>query len=387
MVYIGHIPMESSILLKYNAIPRRVYKNEKTGKTSIWLEEVLERNVVVDRSITCVYRDPGPFRQTMFENVIVIPPMQVLWPETLEIFNTEKDLRTSDEELAEILIRLFEKVVEAEWEPNKFHFVLHSSGFDSRILSETIKRLWLKNGDSWLGDILFVCNKFEANEFKAIMQYQGWNKDQYMAVRDNVPDSDYHAQSLDFKNCWKKVNCIFGMPVNLFYYPLEWAQMIGRAPEDEMVQSWCNYLTPIDYTLKLDLFEKYRFLYFHAMGGRNFKGENMQFPGAHPDLLSRAVRYSTDLGLNQVKRLIVREMDKELYELPETKTDLQGDWGRELNNVLFSKTVNDYNNSWYGRRVQQTPIRVISFSPWWARWTVASFCQHLLRSGYNLVMK
>jgi len=374
----------STILTKYNAIPRRTYINAKTGETSIWLQDVLENDVVVDSSDMCLLRDPGPFRHTMFSGIDVVPPAKILTEETTNIFKAAKTKTWPTDKLIALLIELFEQVIEREWEPNKFHLVLHSSGFDSRIVSELIRRIWRRNGDSWLGNVLFVCNKFEGAQFKKIMQHQDWDESQYMVVGENVPIENYHAPSLDFKSAWMKLNCIFGMPVNIFYYLIEAAQKSGRAPDDDKIQSWCNYLMPIDYSLKLDLLERYRFLYYHAMGGRNFKGENMEFPAAHPLLLSEAVRHNTDLKLNGVKRAMVEMLDRELFEIEETPVRLQGDWGRKLSKPLFDRAIDNYRNSWYGKRVNAKPEITAGFSPWWRRWSIASFCQHLIRSGYSL---
>lgn len=375
--------MNSTIIEKYNAIPRRRYRNEETGKESIWLKEVLGRDVVVNKTDLCIHRDPGPFRETCFEGIVVIPPAKVITEETQRIFDIKKTRQLRN---IGMLVELFEEVVEREWEPEKFHFVLHSSGYDSRMLSEAIRRIWKRRGDAWLGKVLFVCNKFEGDEFKKIMEYQGWDKDQFMVVGENTHIEQYHAPSLDFETAWKRLNCIFGLPVNLFYYPIEAAQVAGIAPADEEVQSWCNYLIPIDYTLKLDLWDRYRFLYFHGMGGRNFKGENMEFPGAHPYLLSVAYQYETELPLNAIKREMVREMDRKLFELQETSVNLQGDWGRPISNRLYRTAVAKYEQSWYGRQVMEVPEQTVNFSRWWRRWSIASFCQHLIKDGYRLRM-
>lgn len=374
----------STILTKYNGIPRRRYVNTETGKCSIWLEDVLEEQVVVNRSDRFLLRDPGRFAKTCFRGIEVIPAEGVLERDTLEIFRTKK---SRDLEDIGILCDLFTEVILGEWQPEKFHFVLHSSGFDSRIVSEVIRREWIKRGDSWLGDVLFVCNKFEGEQFRKIMEYQGWDKSQYMVVGEDVPVGIYHRPSLDFETAWEKLNCVFGMPVNLFYYPIEAAQREGRAPDDSQIQSWCNYLTPIDYTLKLDLEDKYKFLYYHAMGGRNYKGENMEFPGAHPHLLSSAVVYRTELKLNRVKREIVRHFDRGLFEIAETRNNLQGDWGRKLSDGLFNRVATAYLKSWYGKRVMVSPKATVGFSEWWRRWSIASFCEHLIREGYELVME
>jgi hypothetical protein len=376
----------STILTKYNAIPRRTYINTATGKTSIWLEDVLEKNVVIDKSDKCLLRDPGAFRHTMFRGIHVLPPAKVLTNETVSLFTQPKTKTLPTNELIALLIDLFRQVIELEWEPGKFHLMLHSSGYDSRIVSELIYQIWQRRGDEWLGKVLFVCNKFEGPQFKAIMEHQGWDESQYMVVGAKVPISEYHRPSLDFETAWRKLNCIFGMPVNIFYYLIEAAQVSLRAPEDELVQTWCNYLMPIDYALKLDLLERYKFLYYHAMGGRNFKGESMEFPAAHPLLLAEAVRHNTPLKLNRVKREIVKRLDKKLHDLPETPVAQQGDWGRKITAELYQKAIRDYQASWYGQRVQMSPSWVVGFNRWWRRWSIASFCQHLIRSGYNLRM-
>lgn len=374
----------STILTKYNAIPRRRYVNTETKKCSIWLEDVLEKKIVVNRSDRFLHRDPGKFAKTCFRGIEVVPAEKVLEEETLEIFRTEK---CADLEDIGVLADLFTRVILDEWQPEKFHLVLHSSGFDSRMVSEVIRRAWRERGDSWLGDVLFVCNGFEGEQFRKIMEYQGWDESQYMVVGEDIPEGVYHKQSLDFDTAWKRLNCVFGMPVNLFYYLHEAAQGEERAPGDDQIQSWCNYLMPIDYTLKLDLEDRYRFLYYHGMGGRNFKGENMEFPGAHPHLMSSAVVYRTELKLNWVKREIVRHFDRGLFEIPETRSNLQGDWGRTLSDGLFNRAATAYFKSWYGRRVMMSPKKEVGFNEWWRRWSIASFCEHLIREGYELVME
>jgi hypothetical protein len=135
------------------------------------------------------------------------------------------------------------------------------------------------------------------------------------------------------------------------------------------------------------MMEWYRFVYYHAMGGRNYKGEHMECPGAHPEFLSESIRYKTEIEKDWVKRSIVRHLDPGLFAIEETDANLQGDWGRALSSKLFRRTVADYENSWYGKRVRVRPSRTIGFNEWWRRWSIASFCQHLVDTGYKLVMR
>lgn len=44
-----------------------------------------------------------------------------------------------------------------------------------------------------------------------------------------------------------------------------------------------------------------------------------------------------------------------------------------------------YKNTKTGKRFPEDPVGIVGFNSWWSRWSVASFCEHLIREGYNLV--
>ena len=48
-------------------------------------------------------------------------------------------------------------IIERDWDPDKFHLLFHSSGYDSRIFSSILMKLREKHGEGWIGKILFLC--------------------------------------------------------------------------------------------------------------------------------------------------------------------------------------------------------------------------------------
>jgi hypothetical protein len=69
-------------------------------------------------------------------------------------------------ELGRRFTAAFERAVAETWDPAKWHIVLHSSGYDSRHLSQAIKKLGLR-------DFEYVCMEPEQDEFVSIVNYLG----------------------------------------------------------------------------------------------------------------------------------------------------------------------------------------------------------------------
>ncbi len=63
------------------------------------------------------------------------------------------------------------------WDPNGKYLILHSSGYDSRIISMSLAEL--RDEGLKLGEIHFRCHQPECPEFFKIMRIEGWDKSQY----------------------------------------------------------------------------------------------------------------------------------------------------------------------------------------------------------------
>ncbi|GAH77103.1 unnamed protein product, partial [marine sediment metagenome] len=87
---------------------------------------------------------------TLFNEITITAPVI---PESIQnLIKFGDPLANND---ASKIANAIASVIERSWDPGQFHLVLHSSGYDSRIISKTIVNLRDKYGESWLGDVLF----------------------------------------------------------------------------------------------------------------------------------------------------------------------------------------------------------------------------------------
>ena len=112
-------------------------------------------------------------------------------PETVT-FLTETHRRTKD---IEKIYNVLKDVIEREWDPTKTHVIGHSSGYDSRVISNIIKELGEKHGDAWLGEVIYIETLGEREGFRQIMKEQGLKG---IVYNDGVPPERHHDYSFNF---------------------------------------------------------------------------------------------------------------------------------------------------------------------------------------------
>jgi hypothetical protein len=104
-------------------------------------------------------------------------------------------------ELATRVVRAIEIFIEKFWVSKKFHFMMHSSGHDSRILSYILKKLHKKLGDDWLGQVVFCCWPPEVNEFFTIMDWMGWDKKHLLPFHTGLSGVDFLRDVVSWGVC------------------------------------------------------------------------------------------------------------------------------------------------------------------------------------------
>lgn len=83
------------------------------------------------------------------------------------------------------------------------YLMLHSGGFDSRIISACMRDLW---NEGWRADIHFRCHQPEKNQFYEIMKREGWDKSQY-SYYEGKDDNYYDIGHKEFvMNGWHNYN-------------------------------------------------------------------------------------------------------------------------------------------------------------------------------------
>lgn len=296
---------------------------------------------------------------------------------------------------------LFLEVVEREWDPSKFHLVLHSSGLDSRLISAALRTLCRYYGPDWLGDVLFVECDGEAATFRALMGATGWAPEQYAVYRDQLvaPDGtlapDYHLYSLEFAHAWERLNGYTAFPLNCWWEPVQWLQEQGRIPGDEDLQCWtghaANTITRF-WNEARGIAHLFKFHWSTAYAQFGLKGA-----WVHPFLDLDYIRtvYRHSLGRADYRQMILERVLPEAASIaPDTWQQRQARGHRDAHPVLLDHALADYRRSWYGREVRpdlrpdppafEGRPRQLAYTEWWCAWALASLCEHLRDNGYTI---
>ena len=359
---------------------RQYYKSELGMGTDY--VSLLPKNLTIRRNFSAKRFDKRGI--TVFKEVSVLPFSEALsmWG---ELFYTMIDRKENKEQLLERARSRLAREIFDSWIPNCSHLVLHSSGLDSRMISWTIKELHKKYGDKWLGNVVFVCSKWESSEFKKIMQYEGWNESQYLCPYEELGPTDYYKYSLlDFENAWKFSNGISAIPVNLFWYLGSRAKELGMLPGkvQTFYGQWGN--TVMDETSNDDIKKKIEMFYYSVLFARPIFGDETILPFLNPMYIAAISSSSVKLG-KELRFELLKSMDSRLAEFVNLRSD--GDRHRKISDEIINQMITDYDSSWYGKNIQpgkRPKHKTTEFQDFWSYWTTASLCEYLLRSGYKI---
>ena len=326
-------------------------------------------------------------RNTLFKEIEVLPAKEIITPSVRRAFKATPQREESKVKLFEKMYSRLRQVILDTWKPEMAHIFLHSSGIDSRVLSWILKELHNELGDSWLGDVIFVCSKWEASNFKGIMRYEGWDESQFLVLRENAPYERYYEPNLvDFENAWTWANGVEAIPVNLFWYLVDAAEERLGTNSQVYSGSWGN--TVLDNASGPEagegLRKKYKLFYWGVGCRRPFKGKECVYPYTDSELAWTIGTSKQRLG-HKLRFEFVNYIDTGLAKF--TNEDSDGDRHRRIASDIMSKMISDYDKSWYGKNIApgaRPKHRTTEFQAFWSRWTSASLCEHLIKNGYTI---
>jgi len=136
-------------------------------------------------------------RDTLLRYVRAVPPGEGFGLADLHARGKGRT-KTASRKIAELGVAALERHIEASWNPDARHVVMHSSGYDSRLLSALLHRIASRRGPGWLGETKFVCFQPEIEFARAIFNHIGWQGERWAPVRPTAPAVDYYAPCLDF---------------------------------------------------------------------------------------------------------------------------------------------------------------------------------------------
>ena len=368
---------------------RRTYINTSTGHTSLNYLDILPKQLQLNMGYVrdkehkgSAYRWQWHQRissETLFRGIELYPEPPALTSDMLPPRGTSTipDLLTS-----------IKASISTHWHPDRFHIIMHSSGYDSRLLSAILRQMGIT-------DLLFVCTKIEGDSFKRIMEFEGWPRNSYVVYKESTLMSEYFDTIRDFSNAHLRLGGVARVPVNLFWYTVAGLQQQGLCPEDAKIDMWhTQYSDTVLSNLGAGSIESFNHIWdtfrYHNIRTRPFKCARELSPWLDLDVIKTVAgleRESIPAKGLDAPQFKIQLCDMVMKGLGAFKND--HGWGDErikISNSLSISAHNAYTRSWYGQNVAplNTAPTNTQFSNYWEHWTSASLCDYLLRNGYDI---
>lgn len=346
---------------------RNVYRNTKTGKSSTWLHEVVDKDTeLISNPQQWFQSQRNPRTQTPFKDVFILSPTHV---------NLSAPTRKSIA-FSKFAAEAFEIVcdtIEEYWNPTKPHIIPHSSGHDSNLISLALHHLRKKNGKKWFGDTIFVECDGEFEGFKQIMDILEFDN---IAFAEWKPSNEVREPSLNFKTAWYRTNCT-PMPINIWFESFlviendlakmkDYQFIIGYGA-NEIKSAIEKRYTPEQY-----VHHQYYSIYSNVP-----LPPDCLVPFMSVDFLQFAFEYGGAFG--DYRADVLYELMPELKSVSRMSWEHKFSYYRVISDRLVERTYNNYISSWYGQNVKPylEPSKMLMPSAWWGHWALASLCEHL----------
>lgn len=328
---------------------------------------------------------------TVFKEISIVPPGKIRSRQVKSLLNAKiQRENVGIDRFTRIMFDAMKKAILEKWQPDKFHIVQHSSGWDSRMISSAIVSLAKEKDPSWLGNILFVELSGEHNPFIEIMKAQGWSTSQYVVYNPGVNPQEKHHRSFEFANAWKKLNGYCAYPVNCNWDAFEWLHELGIIPDSQECQILTGYgANEIGNWVQTEkgLKEYAQFIYYHSLSHFPLWGGHSVWihPFYHLDYIKSFIKYGK--GINPFyRKLVVERFGKPWSRIKDIPKNQKKKLGyRTITQEMQKQCQFDYDNSWLASIYPTIKIkRDINYHACWGYWSLASFCDYLIENGHTI---
>lgn len=346
-------------------------------------------------------RTTMPFHQknqvgkTFFKEVKVAPPKMT---EAVKRY-----AQNPNPESVKQPVRVMSKVIEREWNSDHFHLQLHSSGYDSRLISGILMELREKHGAGWIGDMFFLCWEPDGPCFRKIMEWEGWKKNQYHIYREGV-GVDYRAELVDFENVGRWVND-YSVPHLCAAPAVEDAKRRGLIPKDrdihviigissvvqpcvwELPEPRIHYRNPQVNGILMK-----REVHANFANWSGISCKEIWYPMCH-------IEVAASMGQHEKRVRILKRFNRELYSLPRFPHKAayrKPNWlcaPGKLSEKTRIKAAKSYNDSWFAKETKQREVMMspdlnhgitVNQDLWWRNYVLASTCEYLIKCGVKI---
>ena len=364
--------------------PTRLYQDRDTGATDplLWRLALTRPSLTISRAFSVGFE--GTWKDSPFAEFTCVPAP------CPQVDRLPRERRTvSPAEAAEILLPVIRQQFADTWQPDKFHYVYHSSGYDSRVLSGCIRSLYHQWGYGWLGELVFACNKWEAIGFREIMGRQGWKPEQFYVHNVGVEEAAYFAPHIRLEHCYETLNSPCPIPANLWNYlprafDSEWGLPLGTRCQGYSGY-WANEVTESFLTSETEWCSRWnRWYSYNVMASLPMYFDDMVFPFLSPEYQwAVAGLYVPGADAGAVRKALADLACPDCADIPNMALS---DRHHPIAAATRERMVREYQATWYGQHVQ--PYFVVpatsEFSPDWGKWSLASLCDFLRAQGVTI---
>lgn len=350
-------------------IIKQWYRNNINDKVSSKIVDIVDKN----NTIGNIPHVGNVVTKTLFNEIDIVNYDDMFDTSLLKKDNI-KTKNLSKKEFIVQFIDLFKESVFDNWEQDKFHIILHSSGFDSRILASIILKLRKELGESWFGTTKFLCFSPEQELARKIINYYGIDDSDFMYYDLSVTE-----EWSNFEKCYDYLNGASFNPINLTrlatneiekIYNIENYQIFSAGYFNEIFD-WSYFnrceVSPIEFLKKY-------YLHSYSQFASSIQKGHVIYPILNPHMLN--FLSDTNISLSKIIRKdILKFIDPILHNFENIFL-----YKIYLNEKTAKKIQNDYNTSIYGKRIKaEVPNeRTIQVNTFWYNWSSASFYENLI---------
>jgi hypothetical protein len=350
-------------------IMKRKYINNSTKETDCLLDNIITNKTTLNnRFISSTLNEI----ETPFNEISIVKHNNVF---DLPKLNESISHRNSTELNLNRIVDELRKFIHSTWDNTKFNLVFHSSGYDSRVISYLIKEIY----DQKPGNILFACLEYEANTFREILKYEGWD--------DNIMYSydEWSENNFVFKDLWKQTNVSADYPLNVLYCFTEHLKRVGKIPTDNLVIWGGSFFNEVFLSSNIGLFLS---KWYYSRYPKFFSAIN--HPYIHPILGINVLNEIFGSIINQkekteiIRRRLCAAVDSKLESFPRSPNITNS---ISVPVKYFKPLVQDFERSFYfnniNKSVKPSP-KLTKNAKWWTQVTLASYIEELVKRGVNI---
>jgi hypothetical protein len=369
--------------MELNVKPR-LYNGKKTGEFLQALPQKLTINKKLLSGGLKIFTSEVSTDETCFEEVKRVPFELNEEVKQLELeISRQKPLKG---DWVKDLYEANKDYIFKTWDSKKFHIVAHSSGYDSRILSQALFDLYKKHGKEWLGVTLFVENHGEGELTRKILKLEGWEDKYFFHYGKNVPPQALHGSSFQWDSYFNKFNGIGSYPVNQWYDAYNKMYQMGVIPKD------CQYYTGYGANEVLEMFAKHKrpisgyLSWHHTLQLGIFKDWGDAYhPFWDSEWIKRVYAYDLRDLKSRINQIVTMTISPNLRSVPRwdiTETTKAG--YKHVDFDLMNNLIELYRNSFFGQRVRCKANNWLEYLDWWGHVCIASLCDYLLKRGFKI---